>query len=381
MWSCAVLTTALLVMCCDMETELSPALRRSAYGLLALVLLLDAIGSVVWGNPFASDVSFSVTDSFSILLDNQLTSCVASQVVIALHFVFVSFRSRRGRGWAYASLRFELDECGQSILMSTVPTATNSRKQSGATASAATPMLASDASAPAELQPVGAARWSVFSRLRQRWLQFQQRQVSRCRVFVIPCVAVRGAEGGGEAVFALARPAFDWRWLRLCTLPLQRLADAHLRFYAGFMLFFLALPSLLCSIFLQGQAKGVSTLVLNSFLSIMALGFMCSQRYVLDRVAVKHVALSFRFAIMVTLLTTDISLSTREVYTIDKHPTTVVANALTVLLFCLNVLLDCSPHLPLSVQFCYSVNARKAAFQKSCLLIIPAGRMVDVLRI
>ena len=119
MWSCAVLTTALLVMCCDTETELSPVLRRSAYGLLALVLLLDVIGSVVWGNPFAIDVSFSFTESFSILLDNQLTSSVASQVAIALHFVYVSFRSRRGCGWAYASLRFELDECGQSMLMPT----------------------------------------------------------------------------------------------------------------------------------------------------------------------------------------------------------------------------------------------------------------------
>jgi phosphate transport system permease protein len=44
--------------------------------------------------------------------------------------------------------------------------------------------------------------------LRQRWLQFQQRQVSRCRVFVVPGVAMRGAGGGGEAAFALGAP----RW-------------------------------------------------------------------------------------------------------------------------------------------------------------------------
>ena len=98
MWNCAVLMTALSTMCCDTAADLSPRQRRCAYGLLALVVLLDAIGSVVWGNPLASDAYFSVTANFSIFLDNQLTSCIASQAVIALHFVYVSCRSGRGRG-------------------------------------------------------------------------------------------------------------------------------------------------------------------------------------------------------------------------------------------------------------------------------------------
>jgi hypothetical protein len=211
MWNCAVLMTALSTMCCDTAADLSPRLRRCAYGLLALVLLLDAIGSVVWGNPLASDASFSVTvnselfEHFSIVLDNQLTSSVASQVVLTLHFVYVACRSRGGRGWAYASLRFELDECGRSMLMSMVRTTTSFLKDSGASASAVTPMLALDANAAAELQHAGAARCKAFSRLRQRWLQFQQRQVSRCRVFVVPCVEMRDAGGGGgETVIALA---------------------------------------------------------------------------------------------------------------------------------------------------------------------------------
>jgi len=50
----------------------------------------------------------------------------------------------------------------------------------------------------------------------------------------------------------------------------------------------------------------------------MAFGFLSSKRYGLDRVAVKHVALSFRFAIFVTLLATDVALYIREVYTIDN---------------------------------------------------------------
>ena len=359
MWSCAVLMAALSAMCGDREAQLPPALRRCAYGVLALVLLLDAIGSVVWGNPLASDVSFSVTQNFSVLLDNQLTSSIASQVVLALHFVYVSCRSGRGRGWAYASLRFELDECGKSMLMSMpmVATMTGSGMESGA----ATPMLASDASARAELQPAGAARWKALSRLRQRWLQFQQRQVSRCRVFVVPCVAMRGAGGGGEAVFALARPAFDLRLLG----PLQWLADAHPRLYIGFMFFFLAVPSIVCAIVfsVQSQARGISTFVLCSMLWIMQLGFLSSKRYGLDRVAVKHVALSFRFAIFVTLLATDVALSSRQVYTIDQHPLIVVAIAFASLFFCLCILLDCSPHLSPWVQIFISVNACNVAYQ------------------
>jgi hypothetical protein len=197
--------------------------------------------------------------------------------------------------------------------------------------------------------------------LRQRWLQFQQRQVSRCRVFVVPCVAMRGAGGGGEAVFGLARPAFDLRLLG----PLQRLADAHPRLYAGFAFFFLGVPSIVCAIVFsaQSQARGVSNVVLNSMLCIMMFGFLSSKRYGLDRVAVKHVALSFRFAIFVTLLAADVALSSRQVYTIDQHPLIVVAIAFASLLFCLCILLDCSPHLPPWVQIFISVNACNVACQ------------------
>jgi hypothetical protein len=367
MWSCAVLMAALSAMCGDREAQLPPALRRGAYGFLALVLLLDAIGSVVWGNPLASDVSFSVTESFSVLLDNQLTSSIASQVVLALHFVYVSCRSGRGRGWAYASLRFELDECGRSTPMPMAPNMTCACMESGATASAPMPMLASDASAPAELQLAGAARWNALSRLRLRWLQFQQRQVSRCRVFVVPCVAMPSAAGGCEAVFGLGRPAFDWRWLR----PLQRLADAHPRSYFGFMFFFLAVPIIIftvCPIVLKDfspvtpEASGISQLVLSPFLCIMAFGFLSSKRCGLDRVAVKHVALSFRFAVFVALLATDVALTSRSIHTSNLHPTTAVAYLFLMLFFCLCILLDCSPHLPPAAQILISVSARSVAY-------------------
>jgi hypothetical protein len=379
MWTCVILTAAWLTMSCDLNAQLSPALRRCAYGLLAVVLLVDVIGSVVWGNPLASQFSIFISN-INVLLDNQLTSCIASQVVIALHFVYVSCRSGRGRGWVYASLRFELDECGKTMAMPMVHTVTGSRMESGATASAATPMLASDASARAQLQHVGAARCSVLYRLRQRWLQFQQRQVTQCRVFVIPCVAIRGAGGGGEAGFALARPAFDFKLL----VPLQRLADVHPRLYVVFFFSFLGLPSIVCSIIFKdgGPVRGICTLVLNFFMCIMAFGHLSSKKNGLDRVAVKHVALSFRFAILVTLLLSDLALSMYQVHEKnDLHPTDIVARAFAELFFCLCILSDCSPQLPPSVQFFISVIAHIVTHLRVFSLNISAGWMVDLLRI
>ena len=138
------------------------------------------------------------------------------------------------------------------------------------------------------------------------------------------------------------------------------------RLCVGFMFFFLAVPSIVCATVYSNvlsQARGISTLVLNSMLCIMAFGFMSSKRYGLDRVAVKHVALSFRFAIFVTLLATDVALNSRQVYTIDKHPLTVVGYSFSTLFFCLCILLDCSPHLPPWVQIFISVNACNVACQ------------------
>jgi hypothetical protein len=91
------------------------------------------------------------------------------------------------------------------------------------------------------------------------------------------------------------------------------------------------------------------------------LGFLTSKRYGLDRVAAKHVALSFRFAIFVTFIATVVALNIRKVYTIDEHPAYVVASALTALVFLQCILLDCSPHLPPSVQMMVSVSARTNA--------------------
>jgi hypothetical protein len=130
------------------------------------------------------------------------------------------------------------------------------------------------------------------------------------------------------------------------------------RFYIGFGFLFLAVPGIACVIIFRGQteAGGISILVLLLFICIMMLGFLSSRRYGLDRVAAKHLVLSFRFAVIVALLATDFALILRQVFTIGLYPTEAVANALSGLIFCLCVLLDCSPHLPPSVQIIISVN-------------------------
>ena len=379
MWTCATCMIALSALGCDVNAEASPALRRCGYGLLALVLVLDGIGSVVWGNPFAGDVSISVAN-LKLFLNNQLTSCITSQVVMALHFLYVSCRSRHGRGWAYASLRFELDERGRSTLLEGMATATKCSPDSGAGACAATPMLGSGPPAAAPLQRAGAARASVLHGVRDWWRELQRRQVSRCRVFVIPCVRLGDGGGGGEGEVVLARPLFGLRWLA----PLSRLADAHPRMYTGFTFFLLVVPSFSSIIFLRDQAKGISNLVLNLFILMMLFGFLSSKRYNLDRVAAKHVLLSFRFLIIAFLLAIDIFLSIRLVITSDKHITEVVASALSRLCFCLCILVDCSPHLPPAVQIVISVCARSArnvTYRSVCLLSISAGHMVHCVRI
>ena len=111
------------------------------------------------------------------------------------------------------------------------------------------------------------------------------------------------------------------------------------------------------------------------------LGFLSSKRYGLDRVAAKHVALSFRFAVIVALLATDVALQARRVYTVGSHPARVVALVFVGLFFCLCVLLDCSPQMPPSAQIFLSVSAHSDACLRVRLLNPSAGRMVDLLRL
>jgi hypothetical protein len=85
-------------------------------------------------------------------------------------------------------------------------------------------------------------------------------------------------------------------------------------------------------------------------------GFLSSKRYGLDLVAVKHVALSLHFAIIVPLLAADIVLGIRAQYTFGALYLII---GLCTILLC--ILLECSTHLPPSIQIYMSVRARANA--------------------
>jgi hypothetical protein len=340
MWDGTIFMTGLLTIAADMEGDFVPYKRRCAYFVLALCLCIDTIGSSIMGNAMASQLSVYV-GSLNLVFDNEMTSTIISQLIIALHFLFVSCRSRGGRGWAYAALKFELDECGKVMLSKPDlpeinPTFNGSEKI--ASAAAAKPILESKGGTRVE-QNEAAAALSAFRRLCQHILRFQNRHLLRCRAFVIPCVAVHDVAEGADIGFAMARPAFDLIFLR----PLQRHADAHPKFYFSFLFFFLAVPSIACELMQEyNSAVGAATICLTSCMVIMLLGYLSSRRYGLDRVAVKHVVSSFRFATLGLLCACYIALNIRRVSFNEIHATTAATTVIFCLLFLGFLLLDCS---------------------------------------
>jgi hypothetical protein len=384
MWDCTILSTGMFAIAGDMQADHTPTRRRCIYCFLALCLLVDTTGSYIWGNSMASQVSVSL-GFIEFFLDNQITSSVTSQVIIALHFLFVSCRSRSGRGWAYASLRFELDRGGKASLSKRASTGLNETHQVseiwGAATSASSRLLSlgspelsaahnissgssiignHDVVAPFfesehktnAKKNEAAIKSTVFSRLRQRVLLFQKRHLLRCRAFVIPRVANHDAQIGTDIEFVMARPAFDFRFLR----PLQRLADAHPKSYIIFSFWFLIIPTYAFRLFLRDPAKGISSLFGNLGIFIMLLGYLSSRRHGLDRVAVKHVTLSFRFAMCVVFIAQWIALSIRDSYIGRFHPTQILGDVFLNLIFFGCALLDCSPHLSTSSQIVVTVT-------------------------
>ncbi len=377
LWDCIILSIGISAIASDMQNDHTPARRRCIYCFLALCLILDVIGSYIWGNTLVSQVSVSF-GFFNILMENQITSSITSQVIIALHFFFVSCRSRSGRGWAYAPLRFELDECGKASLSKLNFKEINHDVRDKITvasgASAKTPMLETEGEIVVS-QNGAEETLSIFLRLRRRLSQFQKRHLSRCRVFVIPCVAYHEVEKNADVDFALARPAFDFRFVR----PLQRLADAHPKSYFGLSFCFFGVPSMICEFTLAGEARGISVLFFNSGLFTTLLGFLSSRRYGLDRVAVKHVASSFRFATCVALSANWIAQSARLALIgakgyFEAHPTNTAALSILCLFLLGCFILDCSPHTPASIQICIAVMIASCSICNLRFLTFLAGR-------
>lgn len=178
--------------------------------------------------------------------------------------------------------------------------------------------------------------------------------VSRCRVFLIPRVAVQRAAGDSRSKFAMARPVFDLS----CMRPLQRLANAHTKLYISVAIACLLVPCIACQSFLRDTFRAVSTLVLKSCLLIVHFGFISSKRHGLDRVAVKHVASSFRFAALSVLLAQWVLLNSRQAYQGAVPAAQPAALAVVCLVFLGCTLLECSPHLSTTTQILISVILR-----------------------
>ena len=152
------------------------------------------------------------------------------------------------------------------------------------------------------------------------------------------------------------------RWLR----PLQRLADANTKLYFSILVGCFGVPSLVCSIVLNVEARGIVCLILNSVCLVMLLGFFSSKQYNLDKEAVKHVALSFRFAIIVALLVFRIFLSIRRAYVFATGADAfgyrsnfwdTSAFSVFLFFFLFSMLFDCIPQLPALAQTLVTVRA------------------------
>jgi hypothetical protein len=194
---------------------------------------------------------------------------------------------------------------------------------------------------------------------------------------MIPCVIVQAYRGTAPVEVSLLRPSLEVMILR----PLQHLAQAHPKRYCSCAFTFLALPSLFSAMFLNPSFRGVLTLLFNSFMFVAFLAIISSRQYNLDKVAVKYVALSFRFAVFVVLLSQWIALDVRRAYLVlSQGPTSiyvttfwdVAAVAVLALFFCVCLLLDCSPNLPAVVQIFVTVRGSNAT------LVVHAAQFLNI---
>jgi hypothetical protein len=367
LWNIINFLMGVLIFCCDLDSSFTPTLRRWLYGFFAMCSMSDAIASYVWGNALATEDQISV-GTFQFVLGTQITSCTSSQVVISLQLLYVSFRSQNGLAWKYSSLRFQLDTSGAAVQISSTlrtPLLTDGHDFSAPAAALHAP------DSPSELRNRPESSASLLLRLHQRWLSFQNLQLSRSGVFVIPCV-----QNGGLGVPELSRPLFRLNFLK----PLHRLADAYPNWYI------LANASLMLGSFglsflsYYGQGVEILVAVMNFAVFIFAVGYFSSKHHNLDRVAAKHVVLSFRFVFCVVLSLIWLSLFFRLAYlgTISFWIWVGILAIVPLLFLCL--LLDCSPKVSVFVQICISVrNFCRRIFLNTAVHVFPRRHFVSPL--
>jgi hypothetical protein len=343
-WNCVIFVAGMATISSDLDANFNPFLRRFAYCLFLFCLILDATGSFLWG-PSISRVQFSV-GRWQFFADNGMRSCIASQAVIAMHFVFVSYRSRNGRAWAYAPLRFILDDSGAACMQQQTNSFLKGFILDDSGENSLQDTLTSDKHGQAS-QNSGAC-----VQLRQRFKRLQRRLLSQCRVFVVPCMASDDVKAGASPGVDIARPLFNMKCLR----PLQRIAQAHPMLYLC-SAFFVAVSSFaVVFVVPDNQIQGIVCLILNIAILVLIVGFVSSPRYNLDTVAVKCIASSFRFATFVVLLAMFIALESRRAYIGIRSPFQTLALTMVSIFFCMCTLLDCAPQFSAAFQIWISVT-------------------------
>jgi hypothetical protein len=339
----ALLLFSLLVICCDYDPDVTPAMRRCAYLACAACFVLDLTCSFLWSLRHQGRiVSFG---PFTFVLANQVTSCIASQVVIMLHLLYVSCRSRRGQSWAYPSLRFELAKQHNIQELSNPPTCPPTALQ----------LSGSNGEGLQAQDPVrsNAFLWlwhRLLSKLHS-WRHCLQSAHDATQVFSIPCLAsgsdltARLSASSPE----LARPLFHIRFPSI----VLRFAELHGNLYICAVCV-VAITSLVCY---QVEHTFTATMVLNIVVLLGLLGFFSCKRYNVDSVAAKHVATSFRFVVLCMLVFVVFAMEVRLAYLGKRTPQNVIGSVLMLFGFILTLFVDCSPHLPQIVQTTIPVSA------------------------
>jgi hypothetical protein len=374
LWNIATFWVGFIAMLCDFDSDFSPALRRSSYGLLTLCSTIDATGSIIWGNVLASGALIPI-GSYEFPLDRHITLTLTSQVGVSLYFLVTSLRSSSGRAWSYAPLRFELSASvclAAEVSLSQVSKASNERPLATADHCAAHSALdcgdgnphndniSRTAQVPAAAltlvqdsdEEIITASFISLPRMRAMWRRFQNRQIARCRVFVVPCTIRDDGAAGPHQGLQLARPLLNLTFLR----PLHRLADIHTNYYV-LSITLLGVCSFLCQTLLSdNDARGQASLCFNFAVFVLSMGFISSKRNNLDKVAAMHVISSFRFLLVSLFLLSMIALSSRTSFIGTTSPWQTLSAVVLSLIFLVCALLDCSPHLPPFSQTCISVT-------------------------
>jgi len=339
----ALLLFSLSAICCDCDPDFTPTMRRGAYCASTACFILDMMCSIVWGFGAKTDQDNLSFGPFRFVLTNQMASCVVSQVVVLLHFLYVSCRSRGGRGWAYASLRFELVKQYNMGALMNEPSCSPMAQQMPSSNSALEGMQGAGVQAQAHS--------NAFSRLRHRFLRFQRQRLQASQVFTIPCVESDSNLSTELAAseMQLVRPLFRIKFPGV----MVRFAELHGNLYIC-VVFIVAIVSL--GLY-QVELTGTASLVLNSVVIYGLLGFFSCKRHNIDSVAAKHVSTSFRFVCICLFLLVIVALAVRASYLRQRSPQNVFTVVVTMLAFMLCLFIDCSPNLPTTVQTAISVSS------------------------